>query len=467
MLFAAACGDSTLVPSLDQGHDFASEDLGNQDEDLGVDLVTLDMSVDVGIDDFDYAPVVNPLGGQATIASVDAPFATLIGGLELSHFQQVSRGREFFVADWEPNDSGRELLNGLGPLFHVASCVGCHPASGRPPSILGGGSVGPGLLVRLRRVSEGSTIGNDPVYGGQFQPLATTGVPVEGRVRWKLTDGRPVTFIDNLGYGPLNEQTRLGPRLSPQIGGMGLLDRIPASQILEREDPQDMDGDGVSGRANWQNEAHFGRYGWKADVMDLETQIAEALRSDMGLTSHILLDDDCTESQTECLATPSGGDPEVDSNAVSAMAAYLHMLGVPGRRKDNLETQKRGFKTFVSIGCEACHRSTFQTQARPDDPFGDQTIHPFSDLLLHDMGDDLSDGIPVNSASGSEWRTPPLWGIGRVAEDPLARFLHDGRASSLEEAIVFHGGEALSARQRYEALDEDARRDLMEFLNSL
>lgn len=237
MLFAAACGDSTLVPSLDHGHDFASEDLGNQDEDLGVDLVTLDMSVDVGIDDFDYAPVVNPLGGQATIASVDAPFATLIGGLELSHFQQVSRGREFFVADWEPNDSGRELLNGLGPLFHVASCVGCHPASGRPPSILGGGSVGPGLLVRLRRVSEGSTIGNDPVYGGQFQPLATTGVPVEGRVRWKLTDGRPVTFVDNLSYGPLDEQTRLGPRLSPQIGGMGLLDRIPASQILEREDP--------------------------------------------------------------------------------------------------------------------------------------------------------------------------------------------------------------------------------------
>lgn len=464
VLFFLSCGGPDPASPSDVG---TAVDMGFVGPDAAVDLGPA-QDLDQG-NALDFTPATARLGGDATLNTGDRPFATLLDNLPLETFQRVSRGREFFVADWEPNNTGRELLNGLGPMFHTTSCAGCHPPSGRPPSLLDGGGVGPGLLLRLQRVSDGVAMGPDPVYGSQLQPLATSGVPREGTPLWAQNDDEFSFHVETLGYGPLHDDTRLGPRLSPQLTGMGLLDRVPSELIREREDPDDADGDGISGRVNWldADQTVFGRYGWKANVATLDQQVAGAFRSDMGLTSSLSPVDDCTESQSECVATPHGGAPEVDADAIEAVSSYLHMLAVPERNATDEGTLRAGYAQFVAVGCESCHRATLHTRAAETDALSDQTIHPFTDLLLHDMGPGLADGIPDGSASGAEWRTPPLWGVGRVAREPASRFLHDGRAATIHEAIRAHGGEASDAALRYTQLPSEQREALLAFLHSL
>lgn len=432
-------------------------------------------AAETGPDAFDWSPALAPLGGDATVETVDArTFSTLIDHLPLESFAQASRGRELFVADWEIAPSTRPILDGLGPHFHVTSCVACHPGTGRPVSYRDDGSVAAGVLFRLSHEGAG-----DPVYGTQLQPAAIGALAPEASVRWYADEPADVRWIpvgtsfvafEQMSQGPLHADTRVSPRASPQIVGMGHLDLVPDAEILAWADPDDADGDGISGRPNWLGEGEarrLGRYGWKANMPDLRTQVAAAFRGDLGLTSPVFPTDDCTPAQTGCLAQPSGGDPEVTDEGIDEVVSYLEHLGVPARDGSFRDVQE-GYSVFVQVGCGSCHRPTMTTGPHATvSVLSEQAIHPFTDMLLHDMGDELADGVPDGGASGSEWRTAPLWGIGRVSRDPAARFLHDGRAMTLDEAIRWHGGEATGSRTAYSALASGDRALLLAFLESL
>ncbi|MDZ7851277.1 MAG: di-heme oxidoredictase family protein [Halomonas sp.] len=255
--------------------------------------------------------------------------------------------------------------------------------------------------------------------------------------------------------------------------GLGLLEAIPAERITERADPEDRDGDGISGRINrvWdeeRGETVMGRFGWKAGQPSVEQQNLRAFADDMGLTSSLFPHTDCMPSQ-DCAVLPHGGSPEVSDEIADFVAFYASSLAVPKRRQMEDPRVVAGAETFNTLGCAACHtprQRTAADAARPE--LADQTLWPYSDLLLHDMGEGLADGRPEFEATGREWRTPPLWGIGLAQKvNPQAGFLHDGRARTLEEAILWHGGEAGPAAAGYRALSTSSRHDLLRFLESL
>jgi CxxC motif-containing protein (DUF1111 family) len=261
---------------------------------------------------------------------------------------------------------------------------------------------------------------------------------------------------------------------------MGLLARISADDILAGADPNDTDGDGISGRPNlvWSTVERptFGRFGWKASEPTLERQAALALALDIGISSPLLPDGhgDCTPRQTTCRQAPTGNTPdfgnvEAPESVMQALLFYLDNLGPPARRDSDDPSVRNGERLFASTGCAACHQSRFVTARDPALPWlSEREIHPYTDMLLHDMGEDLADHRPEGAADGREWRTSPLWGIGRTeAVNGNASYLHDGRARSLIEAILWHGGEADGARRRFSHLSAGERHDLLRFLGSL
>ena len=362
----------------------------------------------------------------------------------------------------------------------------------------------------------------DPVYGLQLQDQAMPGVPVEGRLfldysyhRELLKGGqkvvlkKPQTRIQNLGYGPLSVKTQLSLRIPPALIGLGLVEAIAAEDILALEDVFDSDGDGISGRAAWVPVTHYfgvagghdlklGRFGWKADHASLLEQNLQAFFQDMGMNSpiHRPFQGDCQRPQKECFAVEAQDRarkrkvlekialenridieritqwevlPEVEEKTLF----YTQSLAPPLRRISDdphiAKRQKEGEQIFREIGCDSCHRPSFRTSDHHPRPYlRDQEIYPYSDFLLHDMGEDLDDGLVTPHAHSSEWRTPPLWGLGLIQfVNPQAGFLHDGRARTLEEAILWHGGEGTSSKERYRELSSDQRRALLEFLTSL
>lgn len=489
LLMAACSDDPAPSPASSEdtgGEDMPTEDMGMDSEDFSPGDLEGDQGDRPSIDE---TPLEEGLGGEATVESEPGrPFATLLRDLPLEQFQAGSRGREFFVAEWEPGNRGRELLNGLGPLFHATSCVACHPASGRAQSWRADGSMGAGVLLRLHRVSsEGKVLGGDSVYGSQLQPFSLGIIPREAAVRWDEGLDEPerddAAFFVSLGgdrsytvyganYGDFDANTRAHARLSPHLTGMGLLDHIADEEILEWEDPEDLDGDGISGRANWlqsgDEEPRLGRYGWKGNVATLREQVAFAFSGDMGITSPLAPQQRCTEAQTACAEAPSGGEPEVSDTALDDVVEYLRLLGVPARNVTNPAQEQKGYRLFHSVGCASCHRPTLHTRDFDDNSvLSNQRIHPFTDLLLHDMGPSLDDGVPDGAATGSEWKTPPLWGIGRVAEDRYARFLHDGRAATMKEAILAHDGEGRRSQEGFASLAGEEQEALLAFLRSL
>ncbi|TWI58505.1 CxxC motif-containing protein (DUF1111 family) [Pseudomonas duriflava] len=435
-------------------------------------------------------------GGTASVndRSVNA-FSLPAGNLTPERRLDFSVGNSFFRNPWVIAPSSTTARDGLGPLFNINACQSCHLKDGRghPP--------GPNatnaftMLVRLS-IPEGpgdaetlKTLGvvPEPVYGGQLQDNATPGVTPEGRVRFDysnlpimLKDGTVVELqklqlrIDNLGYGPFHSQTRFSARIAPPMIGLGLLEAIPEQEILAHADPEDVNGDGISGRANhvWsfvENKTVLGRFGWKAGQPTLDQQNATAFSGDMGLTTSLIDNDDCTPAQIVCKQMPTGGTPEVSNNIRQQVLFYTRNLGVPMRRGvDNPEVLK-GKTLFYAAGCPACHVPSFKTGPTPAEPeLANQLIHPYSDLLLHDMGDGLADNRSEFLASGREWRTPPLWGIGLTQTvSGHTHFLHDGRARTLLEAILWHGGEAEVAKQKVMDFNAGERSALLDFLNSL
>jgi CxxC motif-containing protein (DUF1111 family) len=327
----------------------------------------------------------------------------------------------------------------------------------------------------------------EPVYGGQLQDVAIPGAAPEGKVRVSYTtervtlkDGtaielqKPELQISQLGYGAMHPHTLFSLRVAPPMIGLGLLEAIPEATLLANADPDDRDGDGISGRANqvWDHasqSSRLGRFGWKAGQPSLNQQNADAFFNDMGLSTTLIAGSSCTAAQQDCLQLPHGGESEVSDHILAQVLFYTRNLAVPARRQVDDPQVLKGKGLFHQAGCQGCHTPSFTTAADAAEPeLANQLIRPYSDLLLHDMGDGLADNRPEFQASGREWRTPPLWGIGLTETvNGHTRFLHDGRARNPLEAILWHGGEAEGARQAVMAFDAEQRTALLAFLDSL
>lgn len=454
-----------------------------------------------GADDAPPDPEETLSAGAAT--SIELPdrnaFRHMRPGLSDQDGMRFQIGRALFRKLWVAAPSSTQASDGLGPLYNARSCETCHARDGRgrPPQL---GETGTGLLLRLgqnpRSLAETALSGTvpDPVYGHQLQDLAIAGLSAEGRVSVvyrdhpvTLGDGTAVTLrkpeygIADPAYGPPDPRTRLSPRLAPPMIGLGLIEAIPEAAIRASADPDDRDGDGISGRAaevtiGPDGKTALGRFGWKAEQPDVRRQTVTALAMDMGLSTPDLklAAGDCTPAQTDCLARPTGEQPrlgpgEVPAEALDALVFYSREVAVPARRKASFADVQAGRQVFHALGCAACHTPRHRLDgAATNPPLGAEVIRPYSDFLLHDMGEDLADGLAAGSASGSEWRTPPLWGLGLAETVNGNRFyLHDGRARSPEEAILWHGGEAEKARDGYRRASPADRQSLIRFLESL
>ena len=408
-----------------------------------------------------------PNAGNATADfDPDLPFLQFIPELDLAELTNASQGRELFIAEWDAAPGSRPLLDGLGPLSITSACSQCHFTSGRTPSLEANGEVGLGLLFRLS-----DSLGNhDPYYGGQLQTAATTDNS-EGYVTWEFDDLNKPVFTLTTNYVALTDGINLGPRLSPQLVGIGLLNLVSDEDILTREDENDSDNDGISGRAHWRTvdgQQVLGRFGWKAMQPSLEHQSAGALQQDMGLTTSLNPTEPCTSLQTVCDEQASGGSPEVSDNSLAAINDFLTLLAVPARRIDDQQEFNQGSQIFDEIGCAKCHQPTLTTSNSSAYPLlANQLIYPYTDLLLHDLGEDLNDQVKEGDANPQEWRTPPLWSLGLVEAVEGSRFLHDGRAATIEEAILWHGGEGLNAKNNFEALSDTEKQKLLSFLRSI
>ena len=446
---------------------------------------------------FDPHEVLSGGSATATVTGAEAfsmPSANLTPARQLA----FNVGNSFFRNPWISAPSSTAARDGLGPLFNTNTCQSCHIKDGRghPPLPTDGNAVS--MLVRLSIPAQSDNVEHqkqllhngviaEPVYGGQLQDMANPGIAAEGRIRmnWQpqtlqFSDGtaielmKPSLQITDLAYGELHPQTLFSARIAPPMIGLGLLEAISDADLLAQEDADDTNADGISGRANrvWNIEKQattIGRFGWKAGQPSLLQQDAGAFAGDMGLTSRLAHSDDCTTTQSDCRNAPSGGEKEVSDNILNQVLFYSRNLAVPARRNANTPEVLRGKQLFSDAGCTGCHTPSFTTKSDAAEPeLANQQIFPYTDLLLHDMGDGLADHRPDFLASGSEWRTPPLWGIGLTQDvNGHTRFLHDGRARNLMEAVLWHGGEAEAAQKKVLAMDKADRDALLAFLNSL
>ncbi|WP_339107953.1 di-heme oxidoredictase family protein [Thioclava sp. GXIMD4216] len=426
----------------------------------------------------------NP-GGAGSLATrrFDRPAASLPAAQRMT----FTLGEALFEKLWVPAPSSTRASDGLGPLFNARACANCHPGNGRGRPEDGQGISGMVLKLSRRYRAEDGAFGvegwhgmiPDYDFGWQLQDRAVPSLQPEGRLELEWIEAHglryPAPRID------LPPEVLTSLRVAPQIIGLGLLEAIPEADILMHADPEDADGDGISGRAQYapgpDGAVRLGRFGHKAGMARLVDMTAQAFSQDMGLSSVLFAEGsgDCTLTQTDCLELPDGIDvglrdnAEVSTEALQAVTDYVTWLGVPKRRDVADPQVLRGKQAFYQAQCHACHVPKFVTATSEDPVTSHQLIWPYSDLLLHDMGEGLADHRPEGVASGHEWRTAPLWGIGLTQENTghAPRFLHDGRAATLDEAIRWHGGEAGAARDRYLALPAASRADLIRFLETL
>lgn len=417
-------------------------------------------------------------------------------------------GNGLFTKTWVSAPSSTTASDGLGPIFNARACQACHLKDGRGHPPAGPDETPVAIFLRLslpadhaaemQEISDWIATRNDPTYGGQLQNFSLPGIPAEGQMHTDWTEmpvalaggevvnlRAPIYSISNPAYGPLDPDLMISPRVAPQMIGLGLIEAIPAEDILALADPDDADGDGISGRPNIVMSAEFGkpmlgRFGHKAGMPTIKEQSAAAFSGDMGLSTplHPSSAGDCSQAESACSSAPNGADPttgvEVSAESLDLVTFYARNLGVPERRG----AERRGFyapevlrgkEIFYTSGCIACHTPKFVTgRMQGDVAQSFQLVWPYSDMLLHDMGDGLADHRPEGRATGSEWRTAPLWGIGLTAQvSGQATFLHDGRARSILEAVLWHGGEAQAARDRIVNLPKADRDAIIHFLESL
>lgn len=414
-------------------------------------------------------------GGKATVRddSVEA-FSHRFPDMDGDHRTHFFSGESLFDQSWVTAVSSTEARDGLGPWFNARSCAACHGKDGRSNPFDAAGKPAEALLVRLSR-ADGSP---DPVYGGQLQPFAIGTMSGEGqleitrkRVSGSYGDGKPYELeqpayqLTNLAYGPAASDLQTSVRVAPQLIGLGLLEALPEAEILAASDPDDRNHDGISGRPNHvldkaSGKIALGRFGWKANQPSLRQQVAAAFAGDIGIASEGFASDETATQAERSKAWPAGGSPELPERLLERVVFYNQNLAVPARRQATAPAVMAGERRFGTLGCAACHRPSYR--------LGSDTIRPYTDMLLHDLGPELADHRPDGEATGREWRTPPLWGIGLVHKvNGHSRFLHDGRARNLNEAVLWHGGEAEAAREAFRKLDTAGRDELIRFLESL
>jgi len=426
-------------------------------------------------------------GGEATTDdfSVNA-FGHAAPNISDEKQMKFVTGNAFFKRNWVTAPSSTADLDGLGALFNAKSCSSCHFLDGKgQPGFEKGQSSS--LLFRLSIPSENNTTKAEPTYGNQFNHLAIFGVKEEGDVNieyeeitGEYPDGytyvlrKPTYSFTNLNYGEMQQDVLVSPRIAPHIIGLGLLEAIDEKDILVLADPEDKNKDGISGRPNYvknvaTKKLELGRFGWKANEPNVKQQVAAAFQGDMGLSSSLFLDENETAIQAKFIHSETGGSPEISDDILDRVTLYSQVLAVPKRRNTESKNIIKGEQLFSEIGCSACHKPSFVTADHKDIPeLSDQSIYPYTDLLLHDMGKGLADNRPDGEASGVEWRTPPLWGIGLVKTvNGHTTLLHDGRARNIEEAILWHGGEAENTKNQFKALSKSERENLIAFVNSL
>lgn len=432
------------------------------------------------VEPFEHRP-----GGRTTVSRLSTADAFSQHSENLSFEEQglFKVGNGIFKKLWVSAPASTEASDGLGPMFNARSCQHCHLKDGRSAPPAPGEYLSSSLFLRLGN-SEGK---EDPNYGIQLQTSAIQGVLPEATVALEY---EPIlaTYPNNesielqapqyhfvrMHYGELSPSTRFSGRTAPMMIGLGLLEAIPDERILALADPEDTNSDGISGRINWveskvKGEHAIGRFNWKASAASLRDQVVDAFHSDLGLSTpeHREAYGDCTKKQENCREKTSGGDPEVTDDMVRWVTLYSRNLGVPERV--DAAGVLEGKALFHQVGCASCHTPSHVTgKLNEIDELSLNLIYPYTDLLLHDMGDGLADGVTAGSANGREWRTAPLWGIGLIPQvNGHQQLLHDGRAKGVEEAILWHAGEAEAAATRFKSLAVDQRDQLIKFVNSL
>ncbi len=439
-----------------------------------------------------------PQGGATTVYSNNQhAFSQPAANIPVAAKLDFHVGNSFFRNPWVIAPATTTARDGLGPLFNTNACENCHRRDGRGHAPQPGESRNMSNVSFLLRLSIPNHWGTaqqlqrlgvipEPSYGDQLQNFALPGVRSEGQIQVRYTlhvvdfpDGQQVTLrkpqvtMKKLGYGPLHPETLISARIAPPMIGLGLLAAISPKTLEQLADPEDKNNDGISGKLNrvWDIQyqtTRIGRFGWKAGQPSLEQQNAMAFNADIGITSPLIGSENCTQAQKVCATSTAGGSPEVSQNLFNKITFYTHNLAVPAQRGAETPSVSRGRKQFLSAGCHNCHLPEIQTGSYIYPWLANQIIAPYTDLLLHDMGPELADGRPEYLADEREWRTPPLWGIGltqTVAGN--TSFLHDGRAKTLLEAILWHGGEAKPAREKVMQMNKSQREALITFLQSL
>jgi CxxC motif-containing protein (DUF1111 family) len=421
-------------------------------------------------------------GGAATVFLANSQaFGSMVSGLigydEFMHEAGDKLFEQSFVS------APATIFPGLGPVYNNVSCVSCHHNDGKGTPTLG--QITSSLLARIS--IPGTNPHGGPLeaagFGGQVQDKAVAGKMPEAKVSvsyqeipFTYPDGQTVslrkpTYTLSNPYIPLPAGYMISVRLAPSVFGLGLLDLIPEETLLAQADPNDINGDGIKGRANYvynpyTQKTELGRYGLKANVPTLDIQVAGALQQDMGVTNYIFPQE---SSYGQMQDDGLSDNPDLSDSAVDALIFYIRTLAVPARRDVTDPIALQGEQLFSQLNCSGCHTPTVYTGVDVRLPvLSHQRIHPYTDLLLHDMGAELADGRADFLAGANDWRTPPLWGIGLFPKtNGEAYYLHDGRARNIEESILWHGGVAQEAKKAFVHLSKSEREALLKFLKSL
>lgn len=441
---------------------------------------------------FEYEEGEENLVSELTIEAFTAnkAFGRAIPNLTNIELSFFGIGDAMFNQTWVSSPASTTSRDGLGPIFNARACSACHLRDGRgKPNIQSNGG-SEGLLIRLS-TGNSNIFGpiEHPIYGDQLQTASNLGINKEADVKitysyieGKFADGtkyqlrKPNYSIINNNYGSLIG-VKTSPRVGQQLIGLGFIDALSENSIIANADPNDINNDGISGKANYvwnvkENKTTIGKFGWKANQPNLSQQIAAAFNGDMGLTTSIFPDENCPDG-IDCSQLHNGINPgetvEIPNTQFNRISLYMSAISVPKRRNFKENKVLKGKQLFKDLKCISCHVDNLVTDKNEILPqLNNIRIKPFSDFLLHDMGDELADNRADFLANGNEWRTQPLWGLGFIKTVNGHTFLlHDGRARNIEEAILWHGGEAEKSKENFKKLSKTKREELLAFLNSL
>jgi CxxC motif-containing protein (DUF1111 family) len=410
-----------------------------------------------------------------------------IDGLSDEQYDKFILGRSFFAIPWVEAPSATTARDGLGPLFNANTCISCHPSNGRG-TLFNDNLTSRSLVARISIESNNSKEHKNiqkkngfiphNIYGSQLSINGIHGVPFEGKVKIEFQeqkvsfpDGeidtllKPKYSLENLNYGAL-DNANISYRIAPSLNGMALIELISKKDILKNVDLEDKNNDGISAKANFvysniSKKMELGIYTWKASVPTLKEQVSNAAINDMGITTSIHKNDNCTTFQEECNNADKARDKiDLPDDRLDAITYYLKNLKSYSSKRD--KKFEEGLEIFEQISCAKCHISSFDTTKG-------FKVYPYSDFLLHDMGEELADGRVEFDANKSEFRTAPLWGLSlhEKINKKDVRLLHDGRARTFQEAILWHGGEAKASKENYMNLPKEKREKLIEFLKGL